>query len=83
MLVVNNKHRKKWRTIFTYVSLSVIAVIMLWPFVWMVITSFKPNTEMFAYPPKLIPSELTFDHYIQAWKAAPWGRFFLTRHMLL
>lgn len=59
-----------------YILLSIIAILMLFPFLWMVITSFKPNSEMFAYPPTLIPQQLTFEHYIAAWKAAPWARFF-------
>lgn len=58
------------------VLMSAIAIIMLWPFVWMLVTSFKPNTEMFSYPPTIIPNEVVFDHYVSAWKAAPWERFF-------
>ncbi|MBU9712713.1 carbohydrate ABC transporter permease [Evansella tamaricis] len=65
------------RTTGLYLLMAAIAVIMLWPFIWMMVTSFKPNTEMFSYPPTIIPNELTFDHYVQAWRAAPWERFFL------
>ncbi len=59
-----------------YIVLTVVSIVMLWPFLWMVVTSLKPNTEMFSYPPTIIPSEITFQHYIDAWYAAPWVRFF-------
>jgi multiple sugar transport system permease protein len=59
-----------------YVLLSLIALVMLWPFIWMLVTSLKPNTEMFAYPPTILPAEITFEHYVKAWNAAPWERFF-------
>lgn len=71
--------RKVWnwsRSLFIYVLLTMIALIMLWPFIWMTVTSIKPNTEMFTYPPTIIPNKVTFEHYIKAWEAAPWGRFF-------
>lgn|SRR5690625_3533824 len=73
---MNNQTKVNLEKIFLYILLSIIAIIMLWPFIWMLITSFKPNTEMFAYPPTIIPNELTFSHYIDAWKAAPWPRYF-------
>ncbi|MDQ0253013.1 multiple sugar transport system permease protein [Evansella vedderi] len=62
--------------LWLFLLMSAIAIIMLWPFIWMTVTSFKPNTEMFAYPPTIIPNEIIFDHYVAAWKAAPWERFF-------
>lgn len=73
----NNKEFKQMiNNLWLFLLMSAIAIIMLWPFIWMLVTSFKPNTEMFTYPPTIIPNEIVFDHYIAAWKAAPWGRFF-------
>lgn len=73
----NNKEFKKMiKNLWIFLLMSAIAIIMLWPFIWMIVTSFKPNTEMFSYPPTIIPNEIVFDHYVAAWKAAPWERFF-------
>ena len=33
------------------------------PVLWMLSNSFKPNTEIFAYPPTLMPELFTFDAY--------------------
>lgn len=41
--------------------------IMLYPVLWLVISSFKPNQMIFT-DPGLIPKSFTFDHYINGWK---------------
>jgi ABC-type glycerol-3-phosphate transport system permease component len=43
--------------VFTYFSLVLVAVIVVFPFVVAVATSFKNNDDIFRYPPTLIPSE--------------------------
>jgi len=39
------------------------AAIMLFPFLWMVITSIKIPQEVMSYPPILIPNKITFERY--------------------
>lgn len=41
----------------------VIAAIALGPIVWGLSTSLKPAEDILAYPPRLIPLQVTFDHY--------------------
>lgn len=53
-----------------------LAVTMLFPFVWMVTTSLKPEAEVFAWPPRLIPWPPNWENYQQAWAIAPFGRYF-------
>ena len=33
------------------------------PLLWMLLTSLKPQSELFAFPPALMPEEVTFEHY--------------------
>jgi ABC-type glycerol-3-phosphate transport system permease component len=40
-----------------------VSAVVLFPLAWMVGISFKPDTEQFAYPPTLIPSEFVLDNY--------------------
>ena len=47
------------------------------PFLWMVLTSFKDLSEIFAYPPTWLPEEFSFQNYTDAFRAAPFGRFYL------
>lgn len=51
--------------IIKWVLLIVGAAVMLLPFLWMVITSIKIPQEIIAYPPILIPGEVTFERYRQ------------------
>lgn len=58
-----------------YVLASVIAVIMLTPFIWSLLTSIKPNTEIFSMPLQWLPTTITFEHYIDAFESVPFGRY--------
>ena len=46
-----------------YTLLTLGAVAMLFPFLWMVFSSFKPRAEIFAYPPSLWPQTWTLQNY--------------------
>lgn len=46
-----------------YVVLIVFLILILLPFYWMFITSFKLNTSISAYPPALFPTHWTLEHY--------------------
>lgn len=43
---------------------------------WMVSTSFKPENEVFAYPPHWIPSTITLEGYSEPWRALPFASFY-------
>jgi putative chitobiose transport system permease protein len=59
-----------------YVLLWAIAIVMLIPLVWLVSTSLKSPTEnIFQFPPQLIPSQPTFQNFIQVWQTNPFGRY--------
>lgn len=58
-----------------YLILLVHLVITGYPFVWMVIASFKSNKEYFANPWGL-PSEWRFDNYAKAWNEGVGGYLF-------
>jgi multiple sugar transport system permease protein len=49
--------------VLTYVVLTIGAIIVMLPFLWMVSSSFKPAGDILVYPPQLIPERLTFDNY--------------------
>ena len=62
--------------IITYIILIFAAVICLFPFLWMVSTSFKETSEIYKMPPDLIPTSPTVQNYIEGWKGADFGLFF-------
>ena len=52
------------------------AVLVAFPFYWMVTTAFKSFFEATQFPPTLIPQEWHLENFPIAWSAAPWGRYF-------
>ena len=59
------------------VGLSLLAVAVLFPFIWLLMTSIKPEGDIVIYPPRLWPTRITFEAYVDIWKAIPFARFFL------
>ena len=51
-----------------FVLLSVGAVVMIAPLVWMVSTSLKTKNEVFALPPVWIPEVPQWDTYVRMWQ---------------
>jgi multiple sugar transport system permease protein len=59
--------RRRVTSTIRYVVLSVWALIVFFPIYWMIGTSFKPDTQWFAWPPVYIPDPPTFDNYMNVW----------------
>lgn len=69
--------RGRVRSTVVHILLSLWAVIVLFPFYWMVLTSVKSysayNSE---YIPKFFTLSLTLQNYVDAFTAVPLGRYF-------
>lgn len=62
-----------WGKIFTYTVLIVGVVVMIFPFLWMLSTSLMSLSEVtFGY---LLPTELRFSNYVEAWQRANFAQF--------
>lgn len=60
--------KRKKGSLFQYVFLSLVTLVVLFPFYWMVVTSLKDPAKVFDYPPKLIPDQFVFQNYIEIFK---------------
>ncbi|WP_433164651.1 carbohydrate ABC transporter permease [Kribbella sp. CA-247076] len=60
--------------ILLYVVLTVGAVLMITPFVWMVLTAFKSNAEIAQFG--WLPEELRWRNFVEAMQTAPFLRYF-------
>ncbi|SMG25508.1 carbohydrate ABC transporter permease [Agreia pratensis] len=58
------------------------AAFAAFPIIWMASSSFKPNTEIFAYPPQLITSNFSFDAYITILTDPAKVRFFINSYVV-
>lgn len=59
-----------------YVLLIAGAAAMLFPFLWMLSTSFKSNTQLYAWPPVWLPFPLQWENYNKAFTQLPFGLWF-------
>ena len=62
---------------FTYLFLGVMALIVLFPFYWMIISSLKNLAEYRLNVPTLWPKNFVFHNYVEAFDAADLGQLFL------
>ncbi|HVK39356.1 MAG TPA: carbohydrate ABC transporter permease [Candidatus Kapabacteria bacterium] len=57
-----------------YLLLTAVAIVMIAPFVWMLVTSLTPASELYRYPPSL-PDSLAPENYTEVFGRFPFGRF--------
>lgn len=77
--VVKKPKNKVWIAIIRHVVLIVILFAMLYPLLWMVASSLRPNTEIF-HSLGLISTNFSFDNYVTGWTgggALNFARYFL------
>ena len=68
--------RSRITSVLIHGVLSLGALFMLLPMVWMVATSFKLPGEIAVWPPHLLPQQPTWANYSGLFEAAPFLRFF-------
>lgn len=61
--------QSKKSIILSYVILAFATLIVLLPFFWMLVSSFKSQRELFAYPPTFLPSVWKWENYKQVLSA--------------
>lgn len=61
--------RRRFGTVLAWVALSLVGIVFVYPFVWLVSASFKPRSDVFDN--RLIPETFTWDNYVQVWQEAP------------
>jgi multiple sugar transport system permease protein len=52
-------------------------ILLLFPFVWLIVTSIETPAEALRFPPDLTPHVIRLQNYPDALAAAPFGRFFV------
>jgi multiple sugar transport system permease protein len=70
--------RRKVLSVLAHVVLVGISIIMLYPLLWMLAASFRPENEIFSST-SLIPSSISLDSYFRGWHGlrVSFGTFFL------
>lgn len=71
------KHEVNAYTGLAHIALVVWALATAGPLIWVVLASFKTNTEIFLGKPFALPGSFSFQTYVNAWSQAHVGRYFL------
>lgn len=61
-------------TVLLHALLIVGAFLMVFPFIWMVLTSLKDFSQAFLIPPKWIPDPFVWENYPRSLQALPFGQ---------
>ncbi|WP_026100105.1 carbohydrate ABC transporter permease [Fortiea contorta] len=69
-------NNQRLKTIIIYGLLGAIALLTLFPLLWLISTALKSPTEnIFQSPPQLLPSQPTLDNFSGVWQSLPFGQY--------
>jgi multiple sugar transport system permease protein len=75
--------RVRGRTVGKHLVLAGVAIVIAFPFYWMLSTAMKSFFEATTFPPTLIPQEFHFENFATAWGDAPWRLFFTNTAVIM
>jgi ABC-type glycerol-3-phosphate transport system permease component len=58
-----------------YSLLVLVLAIADLPLLWIILTAFKPDSEIIAYPPTIIPTEVTLENFTNLFLISPFGSY--------
>lgn len=64
-------------TVVHYLSVFLVVGFVAFPLLWMAVASVTSADQLFTSPPRLVPTDYTFDWYRNVWTASDAPRFFL------
>ena len=77
------KSSKRLTTTLTYVVLVLGSILMIFPFVWMLLTSFKTQAESMVIPPQILPAQWNFDNFVTALASLPFLNLYVNTGLLI
>lgn len=77
------KQKKNISTILIYIALIIGSVIMIFPFVWMLLTSFKTNAEVMQIPPTILPANWDFSSFGKVLDLLPFGNLYFNTALMI
>jgi sorbitol/mannitol transport system permease protein len=64
------------RRFLTTLAAWTVALLIFFPVLWMILTSFKTEASAVASPPQLLSADWTLDNYAEVWARSDYPRFF-------
>lgn len=76
------KYKKRIKSVLWYTTAILIALTTVYPFLWMIATSFKTESEIYRSSLSLIPNAPTVANYVKAFSRVPFARYYLNSLIL-
>ncbi len=64
------------RKLFFTLAAWSVALLIFFPVLWTILTSFKTEASAVASPPELLGADWTFENYVEVWSRSNYPRFF-------
>lgn len=74
---------RKLSTALIYAALIAGSITMIFPFAWMLLTSFKTQAESMAIPPQILPAQWNFDNFAKALESLPFWNLYMNTFLLI
>lgn len=78
-----NKKRKPLANVCFYLCLAVVMIIMLFPVLWLILSTLKPNEEIFSSQLHFLPVNPTLDAYVYAFNDQNKLLFYLSNSLII
>ncbi|HFX3782485.1 TPA: carbohydrate ABC transporter permease [Enterococcus faecium] len=70
-VTVNSRKAVSGKKIIRTISMLVILLVIVFPFLWLIISSFKHEKDIISFPPRIFADSYTLDNYIKVWTTIP------------
>jgi len=54
-----------------FISVLLMLIVVLFPFLWLIISTFKIDTDIVKFPPTLFGTQYTISSYVKVWESIP------------
>lgn len=69
--------------VMTYLALGTGSVLMIFPFIWMILTAFKTNSEVMRVPPTILPEHWGFGTFEAVLDSLPFANMYLNTGLMI
>ncbi|HAQ7364074.1 TPA: carbohydrate ABC transporter permease [Enterococcus faecium] len=70
-VTANSRKAVSGKKIIRTISMLVILLVIAFPFLWLIISSFKHEKDIISFPPRIFADSYTLDNYIKVWTTIP------------
>jgi len=71
----NSRLKDKTYKIALNLFITIISMVMVFPFFWMFTSALKSQDEIRSFPPTIIPETAQWGNFVEAWQAAPFDMY--------